>query len=86
MGTNAPTKGATMLRDRTVDDLRGRASSLRDAALSAEDECVKLRQLQAAADFDRLVSEITPVLVAEPGEAVASRAPDSPSDLWMLQQ
>ena len=75
-----------MLRDRTVDDLRGRANNLRDAATRAEDECVKIRILETAAGYDRLVREITPVLVAEQGSPVAPHGPDSPSDLWMLQQ
>ena len=54
-----------MLRDRTADHLRGKASNLREIAGAAEDECVRQAMLTNAADLDRLVDMITPVLTGE---------------------
>lgn len=54
-----------MLKDRTAEALRNRATSLRIAALRAEDICVKERMCEHANDFERLVDMIKPVLSAE---------------------
>jgi len=51
-----------MLRDRTADALRNRATSLRNAATRAEDMCVQERMHEKAAEFDQLATVITPVL------------------------
>jgi hypothetical protein len=51
-----------MLRDRTAEALRNRAMSLRIAASRAEDSCVQDRMREKAAEFDRLVAVIKPVL------------------------
>jgi hypothetical protein len=51
-----------MLRDRTADHLRGKALDLRETAGTAEDECVRQVILTNAADLDRLIDMITPVL------------------------
>jgi len=51
-----------MLKDRTAEALRNRAMSLRIAANRAEDACVQERMREKAAEFDRLVTVITPVL------------------------
>lgn len=51
-----------MLKDRTADHLRDKASSLRETAGTAEDECVRQALLTNAADLDRLIGMITPVL------------------------
>jgi hypothetical protein len=54
-----------MLRDRTADQLRDKVSSLREAAGAAEDECVRQALLSNAADLDRLIRMITPVLAGD---------------------
>ena len=51
-----------MLRDRTAEALRNRAMSYRIAANRAEDLCVQERMREKAAEFDRLVTVIKPVL------------------------
>ena len=60
-----------MLKDQTAEDLRGKASTLRNAADEAEDTCVKLSLLADASDFERLITLVTPVLSA--GETPAAR-------------
>jgi len=54
-----------MLKDRTAEALRHRAKSLRLAATRAEDSCVQDRMREKAAEFDRLVTVITPVLTPD---------------------
>lgn len=54
-----------MLKDRTAEALRNRAMSLRIAANRAEDVCVQNQMREKAADFDRLVTVITPVLTPD---------------------
>jgi hypothetical protein len=54
-----------MLRDRTAEALRHRAMSLRIAANRAEDTCVQEHMREKAAEFDRLVTVVTPVLSAD---------------------
>ena len=59
-----------MLKDRTAETLRNRAQSLRMAAARAEDSCVQDRMREKAAEFDRLVTVITPVLSSDELHAV----------------
>lgn len=59
-----------MLKDRTAETLRKRAMSLRIAANRAEDCCVQERMREKAAEFDRLVTMITPVLASDTPPAV----------------
>jgi len=54
-----------MLRDRTAEHLRGKASNLRESAGTVEDECVRRALLTNAADLDRLIDMITPVLTGD---------------------